>query len=104
MWPEVTASLLNRWILSVAVVIGATCLARRRLMASLLTYDDVVSYLVEKRPPDPRIAKGAMLIDRRTARCICVYLLFLDENNLPLTDCNGRLYGTSRVVGRMDSL
>jgi hypothetical protein len=73
----------------------------RRPFIELLTLREVVRYLVEERPPDPRINHGALLTRCRRGR-ILVSQVFLDADNRPCAGNDSRLYGRMFRVGAFE--
>ena len=66
-----------------------------------LTYHDAIAYFAMERPDDPRIVKGALLLQPQD-HAQRVVSLFLDAENAPLSDTRGRLYGRCQLVERLD--
>ncbi len=66
-----------------------------------LTYSETISYFVNERPDDPRIVKGAVLLMPRRP-VIQVHFLFLNEQNAPLCNSLGDLYGRTLLAVRLD--
>ena len=69
--------------------------------AEVLTYEDSVRYFVNSRPDDERIVKGALLQRPKDTATLVIWL-FLDENNLPLSDEKGNPYGRKLLAARLD--
>jgi hypothetical protein len=67
----------------------------------LLTLREVVRYLVEERPPDPRIDHGVLLARGRRGR-ILICQVFLDADNRPCSGNDSRLYGRMLRVGAFE--
>lgn len=66
-----------------------------------LTYGEAVKYFVSHRPDDRRITKGALL-RRKVADGFLVVWLFLDGENKPLADAQGKSYGRRILVESID--
>jgi hypothetical protein len=67
----------------------------------LLTMREVVRYLVEERPPDPKVDHGVLLARSRRGR-ILVSQVFLDAENRPCSGDDGKPYGRMLRVGAFE--
>lgn len=55
----------------------------------VVTYEDVIAWFVEKRPPDDVARSGAVLRNRGWGRRVEVVQLFLDKHNEPVRMVSG---------------
>jgi hypothetical protein len=67
----------------------------------VLTMREVVRYLVEERPPDPRADHGVLLARSRRGR-ILICQVFLDAENRPCSGNDGVFYGRMLRVGAFE--
>ncbi len=67
-----------------------------------LTYSDAIAYFVNDRPDNLRIVKGAVLLIPKRPM-MQVYFLFLDEQNIPLCNEGGIMYGRALQVVSLDN-
>jgi hypothetical protein len=67
----------------------------------VLTMREVIRYLVEERPHDPRVDHGVLLARSRRGR-IMICQAFLDAGNRPCSGHDGVLYGRMLRVGAFD--
>jgi molecular chaperone DnaK (HSP70) len=67
----------------------------------VLRYVDAVTYFVRKRPPDPRIQKGAMLRQAHSQGQVFTQV-FLDENSTPVYGPDGKPYGRRLIARQFD--
>ena len=71
------------------------------ISAKELTYKEVIKYFVEERPSDPRVDKGAFVVERH-AKGIMTIWTFLDSNNQPVTSDKGKPYYRKLKVTHFD--
>lgn len=73
----------------------------RRFDAELLTYTDVITYFVKKRPDDELIRCGALLraYDSKTWT---MSFVFLDDANSICADADGARYGQTLRIKNLD--
>ncbi|MGD1225646.1 hypothetical protein AB9Q10_45340 [Streptomyces krungchingensis] len=74
----------------------------RPLHLDLLTFDEVVRYFVEDRPPAPEVHHGALLTGKGLSRGIPCFQLFVDRHDHPCLTPSGAPYGRFMVAQRMD--
>ncbi|MFI2632323.1 hypothetical protein ACH5A2_18290 [Streptomyces collinus] len=67
-----------------------------------MTYEATMSYFVEDRPEDPRVAKGALLLGRHREGALFMQI-FLDEADEVVTNPDGKPYGRQVIVRHMDA-
>ena len=92
----ITPADVQKWFDAVRRVVP-----RRPPFVKLLTLREVVRYLVEERPPDPKLDHGVLLARCRRGR-ILVCQVFLDAENRPCSGNDGRLYGRMLRVGAFE--
>ena len=71
-------------------------------VVSNLTYSQALSYFSNHRPADPRVTKGAMLLQQHPQGQL-ISQLFLDKKNNLVCDSAGKPYGRRLVVRNLDA-
>jgi hypothetical protein len=67
-----------------------------------MTYEQAITYFVEERPSSPKVAKGAMLLQKHSEGRVLIQV-FLDERNDIVCYPTGKPYGRRLIVHRLDS-
>jgi hypothetical protein len=71
------------------------------VQVEVITYRDAIEYFITNRPADARVAKGAIIVKRRTHTMKTLWV-FLDEKNGIVNDATGKPYGRQLIVNTFD--
>jgi len=66
-----------------------------------MSYSEAIGYFIEQRPRDPRVKKGAMLLQPHPQGNLLTQV-FLDQKNDLASDPTGKPYGRRLVVRTLD--
>ncbi|MFD9902986.1 hypothetical protein [Streptomyces sp. NPDC059063] len=74
----------------------------RPLHVDVLSFDEIVRYFVEERPPVPQVHHGALLTQAGSPSRIPCLQLFVDRANRPCLMPSGAPYGRYVVARQLD--
>ena len=87
-----------------AMGVGAGCAVRKRIARpSTMSYGEILYHLARHCPQNRGRVRGAVMVERFGPKRVCIYLMYLDAQNSPVHDSQGRLY-TAKVVSALDNV